>query len=415
MEFPLDYVIFYLMSILNSRNLKMKINKNNLPLIFRNLIDFLPYDEEEKNDCFEEFNFNFEFNNFINLYSEYLDIEDDYLILDIDDDTLNDMICSIKCDYSEYILDDICSTIDENSVFLDLLGIKIQKNIYNKLIEIENEVEIMYDNFYHSCNDKEFMRELRFLILKRKAFLTVIETGFSADEYYDLYIYASNMAINNDEELPIEFEFQDDSFNGNELVENPMLKAIFYKDKLALYNIARRMDIKISRTSGMYEADVLPELKFYLTFLKHLDEEISRTKDIKLLREFRTSKYRLMNVLDTVFDTYTFIDDKDYVNINKIDSDLDYSFMKDKVFYFINEILQYDDDKYKYDDKEFYNLINYYFNIIKKLLIKTYYNLTLDSRVTEEIKNNPLYGVNKISTKLLDSVIDKDKPKTKIK
>jgi len=68
MEFPLDYVIFYLMSILNSRNLKMKINKNNLPLIFRNLIDFLPYDEEEKNDCFEEFNFNFEFNNFINLY-----------------------------------------------------------------------------------------------------------------------------------------------------------------------------------------------------------------------------------------------------------------------------------------------------------------------------------------------------------
>lgn len=415
MELPFDYVMFYLITILRERNMKMKINKKNLKLIFRNLIDLLPYDEDEKKECFGDFDYNYELYNFIELYCDYIDDEEDYLIFDFDIDFLNDMISSIKSDYSEYVLDDICSTIDENFVFLDLLGIKIQKNIFNKLLEIENEVEIMYDNYHQACNSDQFMKELKSLILKRKMFLSFVESRLNDDEYYDLYIYASNIAVNNDEEMPIEFEFQEDCFNADELVKEPMFKAIFYKDRLALYNIARRMDVNISNRNGMYKIDALPELKFYLTFLKFLDEEISSTSNIELLEEFRTSKYRLMNVLDTVFDTYTFIDEKDYVNVNKVNIDIDYSFVEDKIFYFIKEILKYSDDKYKNDDNELNNLINYYFNTIKKLLIKTYYYLTNDDRVIEKIKNNPLYGVNKISTMMLDTIIEMDKDKTKIK
>lgn len=415
MDLPFDYVIFYLMSILNSRNMELKINKKKLPFIFKNLINLLPYDEEEKTELYEQFNFNFEFNSFINLYSEYLDIDDDCLVFDYDYNVLNGLLNSIKYDYSDYILDDISSTIDNNFVFLDLLGVKIKKNMYHNLLEIENEVEIMYDSLYQRHDDKDFMREFKSLILKRKMFLNIIENNLNTDDYYDLYIYASNMAVSNDEDFPIEFEFQEDTFDENELIENPMLKAIFYKDKLAFYNIAKRMDINISKKSGLYESNEFPEKRFYLNFLRFLDEEISNTDEKQLVHEFVTSKYRLMNALDAIFDTYTFIDDIDYVNVNKENNDCDYSFAEDKVFYFINEILQYDDDKYEYNDKEFYNLLNYYFNIIKKLFIKTYYCLTDDDRVVEMIKSNSLYGVNKISTRLLDSAIDKLKPKTKIK
>lgn len=376
----------------------------------------LPYDEEEKVELNDNFYFNLEFDDFLYSYGDYLIMVDDCnFILYMDNDTLNNILQSFDCDYSEYLLDDINSTIDGNFVFLDLLGIKIQKKMYNILLEIENKVEIMYDNFHHGCNDKAFMKELKSQILKRKMFFNFLENRLSVDEYYDLYIYASNEANNNDEDLPVVFEFQDDSFNGDELVKNPMLKAIFYKGKLSMYNIANKMSVDISKKSNSFESDEYFEEKFYLTFLQFLEEEISNTTNIELLQEFRASKYRLMNVLDTVFDTYTFINNKDFESINIKKDNGDYSFIEDMVFSFIDEVLHYEDSKYKCDGKDFYNLINYYFNTIKKLLIKTYYYLTDDKMVITSIKKNPLYGVNNISTKMLDSVIEEEKIKIKTK
>ena len=127
------------------------------------------------------------------------------------------------------------------------------------------------------------------------------------------------------------------------------------------------------------------------------------------------SKYRLMNIFDKVYDMYIFYDDKDYVDINEINCDLDYSFVENMFFYFIDKILRYDDNTYKYVDNEYYNLVNYYFNIIRKLIIKAYYYLSDDNIVSDKIKNNLLYGANKISTILHDSIIEKNDVKTKIR
>ena len=93
----------------------------------------------------------------------------------------------------------------------------------------------------------------------------------------------------------------------------------------------------------------------------------------------------------------------------------DYSFIENIILYFTNEVLEYSDDRYEYDDKDFFNLTNYYFNIIKKLLIKTYYTLTGDKRIVDIIKSNKMYKVNNISSNLLDDAIEQSKNKKKIK
>ena len=54
-----------------------------------------------------------------------------------------------------------------------------------------------------------------------------------------------------------------------------------------------------------------------------------------------------------------------------------------------------------------------YFNIIKKIFVKTYYNLTKNQRVIQIIKNNKLYGINNISSSYFDDIVNT--PRRRIK
>ena len=63
MELPFDYVMFYLVSVLDIIN-KILRNKK-LSLIYKNLLNLLPYCEEAKCELIEDFYFDYELNNFI--------------------------------------------------------------------------------------------------------------------------------------------------------------------------------------------------------------------------------------------------------------------------------------------------------------------------------------------------------------
>ena len=150
------------------------------------------------------------------------------------------------------------------------------------------------------------------------------------------------------------------------------------------------------------------KIKFYLTYLELLEKEIK--KDNNMCSELIIIKYRLMQVIDTMFDTALFIN-KDI--LKGIDFKEDYNFIEYEIYYFIKELLMYDDEKYRNKEFDTENIIIYIDGIVKKLLIKTYYKLTRDKRIIETIKNNKLYGVNSISSSLLKDIVEK--PKTKIK
>jgi hypothetical protein len=69
-----------------------------------------------------------------------------------------------------------------------------------------------------------------------------------------------------------------------------------------------------------------------------------------------------------------------------------------------------DNDK-MYEHKDSY--VIEYFNIIKKIFVKTYYSLTKDDSIINRIKENKLYGINKTSTKYFDDILSS--PRRRIK
>ena len=75
----------------------------------------------------------------------------------------------------------------------------------------------------------------------------------------------------------------------------------------------------------------------------------------------------------------------------------------------------YDNEQYRNDDYSVDNTLVYLNNIIKKLLIETYYKLTGDNKIVDEIKGNPLYGINTISSGFVCDIVDKPKGRVKEK
>ncbi len=122
------------------------------------------------------------------------------------------------------------------------------------------------------------------------------------------------------------------------------------------------------------------------------------------------AKYRLMYAMDMLFhevgrfDYYLFMNKRNNLEISG-----DYSFIEKDIFYFIDEI-------FEYNDKEIANSMGAdYDNTIKSILIEAYYILTKDERVIEAIKQHPNYGKHHFVTGLFNNIINKNKRKIKRK
>ena len=114
--------------------------------------------------------------------------------------------------------------------------------------------------------------------------------------------------------------------------------------------------------------------------------------------------------MDSVYNTSLFMNNRDVI-LDKFKGN--YCFVRDAIYYFIKELLMYDDEKYRNEEYGTDNTMVYLNNIVKKLLIKTYYVITKDDKVIDIINDSGLYGINTISSDFIKDIIDK--PKNKIK
>lgn len=148
------------------------------------------------------------------------------------------------------------------------------------------------------------------------------------------------------------------------------------------------------------------DYKFYLTYYYLLREEMKIVTDDRIKVELNKAKYNLMQVIDSIFDNTLFMNiDNSRLDDVKIDN----SYNEFETYFFIDELLSYNDDMYN----KVNSYIIEYFNIIKKIFVKTYYNLTKNQRVIKIIKNNKLYGINKISSSYFDDIVNT--PRRRIK
>ena len=58
--------------------------------------------------------------------------------------------------------------INDNFVFLELIGVKINKDIFNNLLNLERNIEKMYEHLSNGQFDKQLIHKLKLSILKRK-------------------------------------------------------------------------------------------------------------------------------------------------------------------------------------------------------------------------------------------------------
>ncbi len=195
-------------------------------------------------------------------------------------------------------------------------------------------------------------------------------------------------------------------FDERNIYNNPFQKSLFFNDSLVHYLINYKLDYCFNESMGAdlnYHKD---DYKFYLKYYYLLCEEIETLPEGKLKNELEITKYRLMMILDGMFDNTLFMN-KD--NSNLEDYKGKYKFNELEAHFFVDEILSYNDKMYEHKD----SYVIEYFNIIKKIFVKTYYSLTKDDNIINRIKENKLYGINKTSTKYFDDILSS--PRRRIK
>ena len=414
MEIPFKYIVLCIIKTLNERKMPLVIEKNALFKYIAEVVNNLFYSLEEKREIGNNFDFQYELDDLLDKYFTYFEIKNDKIIFDID--YIGDLDLLISDEIEEYDDEEIQyynEAIAGDTVLLDILGVKINKKLYSFLLDIEKEIEECYDDLYalesnmfdvSNCKE-EICSKLKKLHMKKIIMFVDSKNILSEIDYRDVISYSNNIVDKIIDEEGIDLIYENDNFNEADVVCDEFLRAIFTNDDSYICNLNESLVI-----SGSYNYnDRCSKVKFYLTMMGLIDREINNSYGY-FKNELIKVKYRLMNVLDSVYGTATFVGNYNNLTDNYIEN---YDFISETVYYFINELLMYDDEKYRNKSCETENMMVYLDNTIKKLLIESYYKLTKEELVIKEIENNKLYGINNISSGFLKDIIEN--PKVKIK
>lgn len=328
-------------------------------------------------------------------------------------DELNDLIVEQKTECDILLLNEIDFLFENNIKILEILGVDLKKNLYNTLLDLDMEIEESYnilsdfDNYVglSETNTKKLINNIKRLNLKRIVLIMDVNNLLSPMEYKDLIRYSRNISEETDDYEGLQFLLDDDYFDETTIMDDVFKKSLFTCNDLCYSTLRSKL---MAQSDNEMENIKYSKIKFYLSFLELLEEEIAKENEISYV--LTAIKYRLINVIDTMYDTFIFLN-RDI--LSDVDFTQNYSFIEYDVKYFINELLMYDDSKYKNDDYNSENINVYTDNIIKALFIKTYYNLTHDITIVSMIKNNKLYGVNNISTSFISDIVEKYKKRIK--
>lgn len=409
MNIPVSYIILEMMVTLKENNKDTKISIDTLIIYIKRLINLLHFDREVLEELVVEFNLDEELDEFFEEYFEYfeLDAEDNIILKNnVGISKLKKLLQANKNSFSIYdneYFEDIHSIIHSNICFLDILGIKINYGVYNVLLELEKELEceylkLSYDRLLGDKKEDKICKRIKILKILINTMYINTDTNFTESEYNNLFLYASeNVRSMKGENEQINLSYSP-SFDENLLLSSTMDRALFINDSISKFVLASRIEINLKKKNKHFTISDYTKLNFYLMYFKLLEKEIENIRNEELKDELVVGKYRMMYALDSIYDLMSFIKEEKVIKLVS-----DYEFISSIVYFFINEILNYRDSDYKNKEKK--DIVTYYFNIIKKIYIETYYKLTGDERVIEAIKNNEFYGVNKISTKLLSDIV----------
>lgn len=410
MDIPLNYIILDLMITLKENNKELIINKKTLIIYLKRIVSLFNFDKTVLEDMVFDFDFNNELSFFLSEYGEYFEMDEDNNIVSVYDislDELNNLLEeeTISNIYENDLIMDIHNTIHDNYSLLEILDIRINTNIYKLIYELECELEKEYVNLGYSdvfnefdiVNEKQRIKILKTII---NTMYINIDNNLSSVEYKNLHTYAKSMArrmSGEEREILIHCE---PTFDEAMLINNPMDRAIFFKEPSSNYVLDARLEMNNKKKKKVFSYNDIIKLNFYLTFLNLLDDEIKRTNNDELRDELIISKYELMYTIDEIYDLMNFNKKEEVLNINS-----DYNFIIPIVYFYAFEVLSYDDSEYMVHNTKQKDIMTYFFNIIKKLYIETYYKLTNNEMIINKIKNSSFYGINMISTKLFDNFI----------
>ena len=413
MELPFKYIVLYMMKMLNERNMPLILDYNSLVNFFIELINNCNFIQEDKKEIIEKFDY--ELSDLYTKYYQYFDNMEDKIIFD--SDYISDIEKLMTEEMSEYdfeLINNIDFIIESDSFLLSILGIKVRKELYEYLVDIERNIENSYDELSDLDNyaglgevdTSNLINRIKKLIINKKVMFLNTSNLLSKIERKDLCTYASNIVDETTDLDDINLLYEDENFSRGDIIYNVFLKSIFTYSESYIANLRECL---IINENGISDDLKNSYIKFYLTFLNLLEREINKTNNL-LSIEFVRVKYRLMYTLDSIFDTALFINNK-YTIDNTFEEE--YDSMEEAVRYFINELLMYDDEKYRNMAYDTDNVMLYLDNKLKALFIETYYKLTNDKKIIEEIRDNELFEVNSISSSFLKDIVDN--PKTKIK
>lgn len=419
MDIPLAYIIFDIMISLKKNNRDTMIYRDTLIIYLKRFINSFDLDKDVLEDLIFDFNFANELSFFLDDYDDYFEMEDGIIKLnsDISIDELKRLQEEnvVLEDFDEEFISDVEKVIHNDISFLEIIGINPNIQVYNALLELEEKLEykyldLSYDGLFDENTIEKTREEIKLLKIITDIMYININNNFSSIDYNNLYLYAKDRAkLMHGEESEVKLSCEP-TFDRTLLVGTPMDKALFINDSSAKGVIKGRLEINNKRNKKKFSMQDMAKLNFYLMYLELLDKEINKTRNIELKDELIIAKYRLMYVLDSVYDLMNFKKRESSIKICS-----DYSFIVPTIHFFIFEVLSYEDKEYKLDGTNKKDIITYYFNIIKKLYVETYYKLTNDRVIVNLINNSNFYNVNTISSKLFSNIVPSEKNKSKIK
>lgn len=411
MEVPFDYILINIMINLMERNIVPRISKDNLEKI---IIKFIKsyYTDREVLDIINNFDIDYELNEFYSKYLDYFDIDDDTIFLN-DNVSIKMLEGFIVPESDEDInfLENVIDFLNSDLSIAELMGITIRKDIYNCLIKIYISLNKQYKDLNalrmqgNKKKENETIKKIKLLSIQEKLMFINMHYNLDANEYYDLLLYSDDI-LDSEECFCIPFNIPNNIFDEYTFYNNPFQRAIFLEN-ISFNALTRyKLDYNIDKASENDTDYFMLDYKFYLTYYYLLREEMKIVTDYRIKVELNKAKYNLMQVIDSIFDNTLFMNiDNSRLDDVKIDN----SYNEFETYFFIDELLSYNDDMYNKVD----SYIIEYFNIIKKIFVKTYYNLTKNQRVIQIIKNNKLYGINKISSSYFDDIVNT--PRRRIK
>lgn len=419
MDIPLAYIIFDIMISLKKNNRDTMIYRDILIIYLKRFINSFDLDKDVLEDLIFDFNFANELSFFLDDYEDYFEMEDGIIRLN-SDVSINELKKLqeenvILEDFDEEFISDVEKVIHNDISFLEIIGINPNIQVYNALLELEEKLEykyldLSYDGLFDENTIEKTREEIKLLKVITNIMYININNNFSSVDYDNLYLYAKDRAkLMHGEELEVKLS-RNPPFDRILLIKTPMDKALFINDSSAKGAIKGRLKMNNKKNKKKINMQDMTKLNFYLMYLELLDKEINKTKNIELKDELIIAKYRLMYVLDSIYDLMNFKKRESSIKING-----DYSFIETIIYFFTVEVLSYDDKEYKLDGTNKKDIITYYFNIIKKLYVETYYKLTNDRVIIDLINNSNFYNVNTISSKLFSNIVPSEKNKSKIK